>query len=80
MIRSPPVGARAFAVFGFEEQTDRMPAPYTSKDFAHHLDRARSVLKEAGLASDHEKPLLVAEAQAHATVAQTIAIWLQHSN
>jgi hypothetical protein len=57
-----------------------MPAPYSSNDFAHHLDIARGALKDAAAASDHEKPLLVAEAQAHAIVAQTIAIWLQHSN
>lgn len=57
-----------------------MPPPYTSNDFAQHLDRAREALAEAAAASDHEKGLLVAEAQAHATVAQTIAIWLQHSN
>ncbi len=57
-----------------------MSAPYTSQDFVHHLDLARTALKEADDASDHDKPLLIAEAQAHATVAQTIAIWLQHSN
>lgn len=57
-----------------------MPPPYTSKDFAQHLDLARDALAEAGAASDHEKALLVGEAQAHATIAQTIAIWLQHSN
>jgi hypothetical protein len=57
-----------------------MPPPYTSQDFAQHLDLARDALAQATQASDHEKSLLVAEAQAHATVAQTIAIWLQHSN
>jgi len=57
-----------------------MPPPYSSTDFAQHLDRAREALSEAAGASDHEKSLLVAEAHAHATVAQTIAIWLQHSN
>jgi hypothetical protein len=57
-----------------------MPPPYTSNDFAQHLDLARDALTAAAAASDHEKALLVAEAQAHATVAQTIAIWLQHSN
>jgi len=53
---------------------------YTSNDFAQHLDRALDALAEAATASDHEKSLLIAEAQAHATVAQTIALWLQHSN
>jgi hypothetical protein len=57
-----------------------MAPPYTSNDFAQHLDRAREALAEAAAASDHERSLLVAEAQAHATVAQTIAIWLQQSN
>jgi hypothetical protein len=57
-----------------------MPPPYTSQDFAHHLDLAQDALAQATRASDHEKAYLVAEAHAHATVAQAIAIWLQHSN
>lgn len=57
-----------------------MPTSYTSNDFVHHLDLAKAALKKAADASDHERPTLLAEAQAHATVAQTIAIWLQHGN
>jgi hypothetical protein len=57
-----------------------MPEPYTSKDFIYHLDLARGALTKAGDASDHERPLLLAEAQAHAIVAQTIGAWLQHGN
>jgi hypothetical protein len=57
-----------------------MPPPYTSLDFAQHLDRAREALAEAAAGSDHERSPLVAEAQPHAAVAQTIAIWRLHSN
>jgi hypothetical protein len=53
-----------------------MPAPYTTHDFALHVDRARAQVNTAASQTGPDKTLTLASAQVHATLAQAIATWL----
>jgi 4-hydroxybenzoate polyprenyltransferase len=53
-----------------------MPLPYTTNDFALHVDRARAQVNTAASQTGPEKTATLASAQVHATLALTIATWL----
>lgn len=53
-----------------------MPEPYTSEDFAFHLDRARTQSNTAATQSPTDKATTLASAQVHATLALAIATWM----
>jgi hypothetical protein len=53
-----------------------MPLPYTSEDFAFHLDRARTQSNTAASQSPNDKSVTLASAQVHATLALAIATWM----
>jgi hypothetical protein len=53
-----------------------MPLPYTTNDFALHVDRARAQANTAASQTGPDKAATLASAQVHATLAQAIAIWL----
>ena len=53
-----------------------MPLPYTSADFALHLDRARTQSNTAASQTGPDKTATLAAAQVNATLAFAIATWL----
>jgi hypothetical protein len=53
---------------------DAMPLPITVQDFIYHFDRAKALIDAAPQGTDPHA--LLAEAQVHATLAQTAAVWL----
>jgi hypothetical protein len=53
-----------------------MPLPYTTDDFAMHLDRARTQANTAASQSSTEKAATLAAAQVNATLALAIATFL----
>jgi hypothetical protein len=53
-----------------------MPLPYTSENFAFHLDRARTQVNVASSQQGLDKTTSLASAQVHATIALALAQWL----
>jgi hypothetical protein len=53
-----------------------MPLPYTSADFALHVDRARTQSNTAASQTGPDKAATLAAAQVNATLALAIATWL----
>jgi hypothetical protein len=54
-----------------------MPLPYSSENFAFHVDRARAQVNTSTTQSPADKAATLASAQVHATLALAIATWLK---
>ena len=53
-----------------------MPLPYSSENFAFHLDRARTQVNVASSQQATDRAITLASAQVHATIALALAQWL----
>ncbi|HWA67049.1 MAG TPA: hypothetical protein VG899_11850 [Mycobacteriales bacterium] len=57
-----------------------MPLPFSSENFAFHLDRARTQVNVASSQQGPDKANSLASAQVHATIALALATWLTAPN